>query len=267
MEELQQFFTNWVTSVADLIPLGYAFGAGMVSTVNPCGFAMLPAYIGLFLGRQDLLSTPSNAGESSSRDPSVAVEVPVQAARSILVAAVVTGGFVLFFGGVGLIVSAGGRVIVALAPWVALAIGGALVTLGAYMLLGRHVSANFAVRLASRIGDPTKVGIKGFFVFGLAFAAASLSCTLPIFLTVVGTSLAASGFAGAAFQFVSYALGMGLVVLALTISIGLFKGALVGGLRTALPYVERVSAVLLIIAGSYIVYYWLFKGGLIETFS
>ena len=48
---------------------------------------------------------------------------------------------------------------------------------------------------------------------------------------------------------------------------GVFKGALVGGLRTALPYVERVSALLLIIAGSYIVYYWLYKGGLIETFS
>ena len=30
-------------------PLGLAFAAGLVATVNPCGFAMLPAYLSLFL--------------------------------------------------------------------------------------------------------------------------------------------------------------------------------------------------------------------------
>jgi cytochrome c biogenesis protein CcdA len=74
---------------------------------------------------------------------------------------------------------------------------------------------------------------------------------LPIFLTVVGSSLAVSGFVAAAVQFVSYALGMGLVILVLTLGIGLFKGAMVGGISRALPYVERVSALLLIVAGSY----------------
>ena len=29
---------------------GVAFAAGMVSTINPCGFAMLPAYLSYFLG-------------------------------------------------------------------------------------------------------------------------------------------------------------------------------------------------------------------------
>ena len=28
-----------------LAPLGFAFAVGMVSAVNPCGFAMLPAYL------------------------------------------------------------------------------------------------------------------------------------------------------------------------------------------------------------------------------
>mgnify|MGYP001611737333 FL=1 len=47
---LSQLASAWLGRVADFLPLGYAFGAGMVSTVNPCGFAMLPAYLGLFLG-------------------------------------------------------------------------------------------------------------------------------------------------------------------------------------------------------------------------
>ena len=31
-------------------PLGLAFAAGLVATINPCGFAMLPAYLSFFLG-------------------------------------------------------------------------------------------------------------------------------------------------------------------------------------------------------------------------
>ena len=100
----------------------------------------------------------------------------------------------------------------------------------------------------------------------MAFALASLSCILPIFLTVVASSLAVQSFLAAALQFMSYALGMGLVILTLTLSIGISKGALVEHLRHIIPYVERVSAVLLIFAGGYLLYHWLFKGGLIKTF-
>ena len=104
-------------------------------------------------------------------------------------------------------------------------------------------------------------GIKGFFIFGVAFATASLSCTLPIFLTAVG------GFVAAASQFVSYALGMGLVILLVTLGIAVFKGAVVGQIRAVTPCVERLSALLMVVAGSYIVYFWLFKGGLINSFA
>ena len=166
---------------------------------------------------------------------------------------------------VGLVISAGGRLIVDLAPWVALGLGVLLVGMGLAMLRGRHLSAAFAARLSTRFGNPGTMTLRGFFLFGVAFALASLSCTLPIFLTVVGGSLAVQSFAAAALQFVSYALGMGLVVLVLTLGIGVFKGAMIDQVRRVVPYVERVSALLLLFAGSYIVYYWLFKGGLLST--
>ena len=50
MTEIQILLTNWMNALAVLLPFGYSFGAGMVSTVNPCGFSMLPAYLSLFLG-------------------------------------------------------------------------------------------------------------------------------------------------------------------------------------------------------------------------
>ena len=265
METLQQFFTQWVSSLADLLPVGYAFGAGMVSAVNPCGFAMLPAYLGLYLGARDMMVAPSGTTVVATGIASAGA-IPAQVARATVVTWSVTAGFVLLFGGVGLAISAGGRIIIDAVPWVALGIGVILVILGVGMLRGRRLSANFAARIADRLGDPTEVGMRGFFIFGVTYATASLSCTLPIFLTVVGGSLAVSGFASAALQFVSYALGMGLIILMLTMSLALFKGSLIGGVRRVLPYVERVSAVLMIVAGTYIVYYWLIKGRLIERF-
>lgn len=103
----------------------------------------------------------------------------------------------------------------------------------------------------------------GFFLFGVAFGASSLSCTLPIFLMVVGSSVAAGDFSGGLLQFVSYILGMGSVMLLLTLGIALVKGGVVvGTLRRILPYVQKISAILLLLAGGYIVYYW-FSSGLL----
>lgn len=118
---------------------------------------------------------------------------------------------------------------------------------------------------AAGIGDPRNTRIRGFFVFGIAFGAASLSCTLPIFLVVVGSAVAATSFVAGLVQFFSYSLGIGFVILALTLGVALFReGLIVGKIRKVMPYVQHVTAGILVLAGSYIVYYWLFKGGLIS---
>ena len=64
-------------------------------------------------------------------------------------------------------------------------------------------------------------------------------------------------------QFVLYALGMGMVILALTLGIAFFKQAMVGALRKAMPYVQPVGSWLMVVAGAYIVFYWLTIGGLL----
>ena len=263
MEQIQQFFTGWVSDFASLLPVGYAFGAGMVSTVNPCGFAMLPAYLGLFVGASELRPVPVGP-IGSTQEVTRADAMAGQLAKAVLVATVVTGGFVLLFGVAGAIISAGGQLVVEFVPWIALAIGAVLAALGVAMLRGFKLSSGLPARIAAAMGNTQDVGLRGFLVFGIAYALASLSCTLPIFLTVVGGSLAVDGYAAAAFQFVSYALGMGLVILLLTVTTAVFKGSVTAWLRTGLPYAERFSAVLLMVAGSYIVYYWLFKGRLID---
>jgi cytochrome c-type biogenesis protein len=245
--EAQVEVTQWLSQLAGLLPFGYAFGAGMVSAVNPCGFAMLPVYLTLYLGAEN---------ETFHQRPPL-----IRVLKAAWVTSVVTAGFALLFGLVGVIVSAGGTFLVSIMPWFAVVVGVGLILLGAWMLLGKSISIHSITNLASKIGDPRDISTLGFFLFGVAFGASSLSCTFPIFLLVVGSSLTAGDFSSGILHFISYILGMGSVLFVLTLGIAVVKeGLVVGALRKVLPYVQKVSSLLLLVAGGYIVYYWLSSG-------
>jgi cytochrome c biogenesis protein CcdA len=165
---------------------------------------------------------------------------------------------------VGILVSAGGAFLSGIMPWIAVVVGVFLLLLGLWLLLGKHFSFNFMLGWANKIGDPRHLTLKGFFLFGVAFGATSLSCTLPIFLAVMGNSLTAGDFVGGIIQFFSYIMGMGFVLLILTLGMAFVKeGVVVKVMRRILPHVQKVSAVLIIFAGAYILYYWLSSGLLI----
>ncbi len=233
-----------------LAPLGFAYAAGMVSAVNPCGFVMLPAYLGLYLGVND-----KDAGR---------VNPLLHVFRALKVGGAVTLGFVVLFGAAGILMSVGARAaVVDILPYLGLVIGIALALAGSWMVGGGKLYTGFAAQAASRIGDPGQVNAKGYFLFGLSYGIASLSCTLPIFLTVIGTSFAVSTIADSLGQFILYAVGMGTVILALTLGMAFFKGAMLGTLRKALPYVQPIGSWLMVVAGSYIVFYWLTIGDLL----
>ena len=68
--------------------------------------------------------------------------------------------------------------------------------------------------------------------------------------------MAAGGVVAGAVRFLGYGLGMASVLVVLTVALAFFKEGLVKWLRGALPYVQTVSALLLILAGAYVVFYW-----------
>jgi cytochrome c-type biogenesis protein len=243
---------NFLDRIGRIFPLGFAFSAGMVSSVNPCGFAMLPAYLGLYLG------------DTSSDDDQAGVASRLQ--RAVLVGGTVTLGFVVMFALVGVPIGLGARSIVGVFPWIGLTIGMLLATVGAYLLGGGNLYNNLAMRLSSKMGNANNNSVRGYFTFGLAYGTASLSCTLPIFLAVIGGTFTADSFLDSLLQFLLYGLGMGSVIMTLTLGMAVFKGAMVGGLRQMLPFVGTISAVMLLVSGAFIVYYWLTIGELLDSF-
>jgi cytochrome c-type biogenesis protein len=184
------------------IRLGYAFVIGMASAVNPCGFALLPTYLGLYLGT-------SAAGRRSW---------PAQLKRALTVSLTMTGSFVLLFGAAGLLLDSAGAIVGPLLPWLSIGVGILLVLAGGRLIAGVSLSAQPAERLADSLGSTAgQVGLLGYAAYGLAFALSSLGCTLPLFLSVVGAGLAQTQTQTLVLQnLLLYALGMGSVVLILT---------------------------------------------------
>src|SRR2546421_714281 len=85
-------------------------------------------------------------------------------------------------------------------------------------------------------------------------AAASSAAALPaIGALAVGTALVA-GPVGSLALFAAYRLGLGLVLTAVALGAALVRGVVSTTLRRALPYVQQVSALLLVVAGGYLLW-------------
>ena len=224
----------------------FALAAGMASAVNPCGFAMLPAYLGLYLG--------SNLDEDEKLSSARTL------GRAVLVGGAVSVGFILLFGVVGALVGVSASFVGSVLPWLGLVIGIALVGVGAWMVGGGRLYTGLAARAADRMGNPNQVNMKSYFMFGLSYGTASLSCTLPIFIAVVGIGVAGFSATTVVGNFFLFALGMGLVIMAMTLGMAVFKGTMVTLMRRALPYIQPLASGFMVVAGTYIVFYWLTVG-------
>lgn len=229
-----------LASLSSLLPVGYAFSAGMVASVNPCGFLLLPSYILYHLG--------SDAADFYQHTVSRRV------LKALYMGAAATLGFVAVFALTGSLVAAGGQWLNAVFPYGRLLIGISMVGLGAWLLV---TGRSLGIQAASRVTIAPRRNIGNVFAFGIVYAVGSLSCTLPIFLVVVGSALASQSWLEVLSQFVGYALGMGLVFVAVTIGAALLRHAFVQRLRGMVPYVKRFSALLLVGVGGYLAYDWL----------
>jgi len=229
-----------VASLTSVLPVGYAFAAGMVATVNPCGVLLLPSLVAYYLGQA------ADADASGWR----------RAGKALVLGATATLGFVVLFGAVGAAVGLGGRALGNSFPVGGLVVGVGMTLLGVWLAItGNALGVLAAGRALGRVRIDSD--LPSLFLFGVGYGVASLACTLPIFMVVVGTALAAGGVVAATTQFVGYALGMGTVLTLVVVGAALFRAAVTRWVRQVVPYVHRLAASFLIGAGLYITVYWL----------
>lgn len=218
------------------MPLALALVAGALASVNPCGFPLLPAFLSFYVGadEDDLPRATARVGQG------------------LLVGLLVSAGFLAVFAVVGVPIAYGVTQLTSAIPWAGLAIG-ALMVLGAVAgLAGRtlYVSPRRPLQVRRRRHPATMVW------FGAAYAVCSLGCTLPIFVALVGASLATASVIEGSIVFGAYGLGMATMLMALSLGAALARDGLARRLKRLLPHMQRVASGLLMIAGAYLTYYW-----------
>ena len=220
----------------DLGPLTLALAAGGLSTVNPCGFAMLPAYLGFYVGADE-----NELPTATSRT-----------AQGLKTGLMVTAGFLLVFAIVGLPITYGATRIVRAIPWVGMALGLTLLVVGVATFFGRKIS----MTINNPIRPEQNRKPKTMFLFGIGYGIASLGCTLPVFLAVIGASLATQGPGGALIVLVAYGVGMAIMLILFSTGAALVREGLTRSVRKIMPYMGRITGAMLTVAGLYLSYYW-----------
>jgi cytochrome c-type biogenesis protein len=223
----------------DLSLVGFAVAAGLVAALNPCGFAMLPAYLTLVV----LGDEPGGRGRGRA------------VARALAATGLMALGFVLVFGVFGLVVAPVASSLQRYLPIVTVVIGIALVGLGVWLLLGRELTA-----LLPRPGRGAPTGRLGSMAgYGVAYAIASLSCTIGPFLVVTSATFGAGSVLGGVIAYLAYGLGMALVVGVLAVVVAWAGHEAAARTKRVLPYVNRVGGALTMVVGAYVAYYGVYE--------
>jgi cytochrome c biogenesis protein CcdA len=213
----------------------YSFMLGILAAVNPCGFVLLPAYLLYFLGID-------SANPAAQRAP---------LRRALLVSAAVSSGFMLVFLVIGTISRLFTQWIELNAKYAGLLIGIALVVMGIAMLAGWKPSF-----ITPSIGGERDRSLRAMFIFGIAYAVASIGCTIGFLTTAIFGSIGLHGFASGVLSIVLYGAGMGLLVSTLTVTLSVAQGGLLRVLKNGLRYMDKLASGFIVLTGLYLTWYW-----------
>ncbi|MGP3949564.1 cytochrome c biogenesis CcdA family protein [Streptomyces sp. 7N604] len=216
------------------LPLALALSAGMLAAVNPCGFALLPAYLSLLVLGDD---SPTRAAAVG---------------RALAATAAMTGGFAAVFALFGLAVAPVAGQVQQHLPWFTVVFGLLLALVGGWLLAGRTLPALLP---KLRRAPAVTRSAPSMALFGAAYAIASLGCTIAPFLAIVVSAFRSGSTLEGVVLFAAYAAGMGVIVGAAALSVALTRTAKVGRLRRLGAVASRLGGGLLLLVGAYVAYY------------
>ncbi|MGH2807620.1 MAG: cytochrome c biogenesis CcdA family protein [Actinomycetota bacterium] len=211
--------------------MAFAFMGGALAILNPCGFPLLVAHLSLSMGSEG--QRGGAAREGLIRGLAVAL------------------GFVATLVALAVPLALGLHGAVRAVPRAGLVVGVALVGVGILMLTGRSTSISTRLRMR-----PVNGSFRSYVALGVAQGITALGCTLPVFLAVVGAASATDGMSGVLATVAAYAAGAAMFLVILSIGATSMGHALRSKLHSAMRHVRVAGALLLIVAGTYITYFW-----------
>ncbi len=212
--------------------LGLAFAAGLVAALNPCGFALLPAYLAFVVGD----TRPGH---------------PLTVARAVAATVAMTTGFLAVFAAFGALTIPVATAVQRYLPFVTVVVGVFLMAVGLWMSAGYRLY--MPTTPPDRWAPTARLG--SMFGYGMAYAVASLSCTVGPFLAVTAAGTRSGTAAGATMVYLAYAGGFALIVGTLAVAAAFASSALATRMRRWIPTINRIGGALVVVVGTYVAYY------------
>ena len=233
---------------SDLLRSGISFSAGLVAVFNPCGFALLSVYFSSFLNRKKIIdykSTPNSPKKYFLKiyDP-------------IYVSTIVTIGFIIVFFIFGIVLSAGFYAIKNTFSYFGLIISIILFAYGFFILSGGNIYSNKLQKIANLLDYKNTDSSKFYFIYGMSYGITSLSCTLPIFMSIVFSLSNMSKIEFLLRDFILFSVGTWVALLTVSLAL-LFLDIIVQKIKFFLSIYKYISSIILILSGSYLILYWL----------
>lgn len=218
----------------DTTAVGFALGAGLVAALNPCGFALLPTYLGLVI---------AGSNEKSSR--------PVIMARAAAATLALSAGFLTIFGLSGMLISPLIAAVHKYLPFATVIIGTMLVTLAVWLLAGRSITV---ILPKQSVGVPT-AQLRSMYGYGMGYAIASLSCTSAPFMAVMSMTFNRGSVLVGLIASLAYAGGMTITVGLAALTVVLAGSAAANAVRRITPRSGIIIGVVVLLTGLYVTYY------------
>jgi cytochrome c-type biogenesis protein len=254
-----------------------AMAMGVAAFFSPCSFPLLPGYVSYYLGiRKTDAAGPvkdESADAKKKRKKAVrkssirfAVKGGTASAMGLLVVFVVVGALVILLG----------NMLVGYIKHMDLVVGILLLILGIltltnlqYYRIINPISSGFD-RIKSRLRkkkddnktsgtgpqSPRKASGLSLFGYGMGYGAASLGCTLPVFIAILVAGIGSGGIFNGAMILLAFALSASVLMIAITLLVAGFEMAVMQKLKAATPYIKKASGIILIAVGIYLLYYY-----------
>ncbi len=219
-------------SLGESLGVLVAFSAGLFSFLSPCVLPLFPSYLSFVTGMSvDRLATDVSAGSRR---------------RVILHSLAFIVGFSLVFVSLGASFSAAGQFLLDYREWIRTA-GGLLI-----IIFGLYIAGALRIGIFGRtrqIEIKTKpAGYIGTFAVGVTFAIGWTPCVGPILGSILSLAGTAETVRKGIGLLLAYSAGLALPFFLSSLALGGFL-KLFKRYRAAMPLVERVAGVLLVVVG------------------
>ena len=253
--------------------IAFAFIAGLAAFFSPCSFPLLPGYITYYF--KVGADAQKKKEEEGIEDKGL---TKGQQIKTGLKLGTVSGlGIVLVYFVLGIIiipllylgVTAVGDAITYFKP----VVGIILVVMGILTIFDIAINTGYITAPFRRLKDkirPSKGPKKptfnttGLFLYGVGYGSASAGCSAPIFIALVVTAVSTGNAVDAVVTFVVFLFSLWLLMAVVSVLLTVSEEKVKTGMMKYYIWIKRVTGVVFIIAGAYLMYLFLEAEGYIR---